>query len=140
MTVFHGQQMTKLRISPVKPPAPGFVDGTVRCFVEEIALAGQTTADTIEVARLPKGAVPLFGVLETDTSLGTATVAIGIAGATGKYRAAAAFTATDTPTLFGAGDAVGEALAGEEVVFVTIGVASLPASGTLRVMFVYAYD
>jgi hypothetical protein len=67
-------------------------------------------------------------------------VAIGIAGATGKYRAAAAFTATDTPTLFGVGDAVGEALAGEEVVFLTIGAASLPASGTLRVMFVYAYD
>jgi hypothetical protein len=73
------------------PPAPGFVDGGVHVFNEEITLASQPTTDVIEVARLPRGAIPLYGVIETDTSLGTATAAIGIAGTTGKYRAAATF-------------------------------------------------
>lgn len=140
MATQFGTQMTKLRVVPQTVPDPGFVDGTLRVFCEEIALAGQPTTDTIEVARLPKGAVPLFGVLLTDTSLGTATVAIGVSGDTGKYRAAATFTATDAPTLFGAAAATGEALTAEEIVILTIGTAALPASGTLRVMFVYAFN
>ena len=138
MATQYGTQMTRLNAGTT--PAPGFVDGGVRCFCEEIALASQPTTDVIEVARLPKGAIPLFGVIESDTSLGTATVAIGIAGATGKYRAAATFTATDTPALFGAGAAIGGALADGETVIVTIGTAALPAAGTLRVMFFYAFD
>jgi len=140
MAVLYGQQMTKLRVSPTATPAPGFVDGTVRCFVEEITLASQATTDTIEVARLPKGAVPLYGVVETDTTLATAEVAIGITGTTGKYRAAAVLTATNAPALFGVGAAVGEPTADEEIVFITITVAALPASGTLRVMFFYAFN
>lgn len=140
MAVFYGQQMTKLRVDPVTVPDPGFVDGTVRCFVEEITLATQTTADTIEIARLPKGAVPLYGVVETDTSLGTTLLGIGIAGSVAKYRTATAFTALNTPTLFGVGAGIGVALADEEIVFITIGSASFPSSGTLRVMFFYAFN
>ena len=90
----------------------GQVDGSsqgghVRVYREQIVLAAGvgTTADTIVVAYPSKGEQFLFGVLNATVSLGTSTVAIGIAGATGKYRAAAAFTATDTPTLFGAGAA-----------------------------------
>lgn len=138
MATLRGTQMTKLNAGT--PPAPGFVDGSVRVFCEEVTLAGQATSDTIEVARLPKGAIPLCGVIETDTSFGTSTIAVGIAGDTGKYRAAATFTATDTPTLFGAAAAVGDALAEEETVFVTIGTAALPGAGTLRVIFFYAFD
>lgn len=138
MTVFRGTQMTKVAADQVFDP--GFVNGTVRCFVEQVTLNSQTTSDTIEVARLPKGAKVLFGVIETDTSLGTSTVAIGITSTTGKYRAAATFTATDTPTLFGVGAGLGTALTAEETVFITIGTASLPASGTLRVMFFYVVD
>lgn len=140
MAVLHGQQMTKLRVAPITNPAPGFVDGTVRVFNEEITLASQGTADTIEVARLPKGAIPLYGVLVTTTSLGAAEIAIGVSGSTGKYRAAAAFTTTNTPTLFGVAAGVGEALAAEEIVFITTTTAALPASGTLRVMLVYAFN
>ena len=138
MATQRGTQMTLIAAGTT--PNPGFVDGGVKVFNEEIALASQPTTDIIEVARLPKGAIPLYGVIETDTSLGTATVAIGIAGTTGKYRAAATFTATDTPTLFGVGAGIGEVLADEETVIVTIGTAALPASGTLRVMFFYAFD
>jgi len=138
MATQYGTQTARLNAGTT--PAPGFVDGAVRVFNEEIALASQPTTDVIEVARLPKGAIPLFGVIETDTSLGTATVAIGVAGTTAKYRAAATFTAIDAPALFGAGAGIGGALADEETVIVTIGTAALPATGTLRVMFFYAFD
>lgn len=140
MAVLFGVQMTKLRVSPVATADPGNVDGTVRVFNERINLATQTTSDTIEVCRLPKGAIPLYGVLQTDTTLGAATIAIGITGTAGKYRAAAAFTATNVPTPFGDTANMGEATTAEEIVFITIATASLPASGILRVQFVYAFD
>jgi len=57
-------------------------------------------------------------------------VAIGIAGATGKYRAGAVFTAA-APTLFGVSTAADDdALTAEETVLLTVGVAALPGSGT----------
>lgn len=133
-----GTQMTKLDAGT--PPDPGFVDGSVRVFVEEITLAAQAIGDTIEVARLPKGAVPLYGVVVTDTAFGvTATVAVGISGTAGKYREAAILNVT-TPELFGVAGGVGGALTAEETVIVTVGAAALPASGTLRVMLFYAFN
>src|SRR6266567_2414455 len=82
-------------------PAPGFHNGSVRCFAEQIPLAAQASGDTISAGMIPKGAFLLYGVLETDTSLATATIAIGNSTTAGKYRAAAVFTTTDTPTFFG---------------------------------------
>jgi hypothetical protein len=131
--------MTKLDAG--MPPDPGFVDGSVRVFNEEITLAAQASGDTIEVARLPKGAVPLFGMMISDTALGaSATVAIGASGATGKYRAAALFNAGNTWEQFGLATAAGEALTAEETVIVTVGGAALPAAGALRVMFFYSFN
>jgi len=141
MTVFYGAQMTKLRnTAPQDLPAVADVHGRVRVFNEKVTLASQTTSDTIEVAKLPKGARLLYGLLTSSVSLGSSTVAVGIAGTTGKYRAAALFTATDTPTPFGVAANVGEPLAAEEIVFLTIAAASLPASGTLRVTIFYTLD
>ena len=141
MTVLYGTQMAKLHNStPVQLPAVSDVHGRVRVFNETVPLATQTTSDTIEIARLPKGARVLYGVLNTDTSLGSSTVAIGIAGATGKYRAAATFTATNTPTLFGANAGVGVGIPAEETVIVTIAAANFPGSGTLKVTMLYSLD
>ena len=141
MATQYGTQMAKLRNTvPVDLPVVSDVHGRVRCFNEKITLNSQPTTDTIEVARLPKGARVLFGLLNSTVSLSTATVAIGIAGNTGKYRAAAVFTATDTPTFFGVAVNVGAALATEEIVLITIGTAALPASGTLRVQLFSAVD
>ncbi|MDZ4737688.1 MAG: hypothetical protein SGJ07_15200 [Rhodospirillaceae bacterium] len=141
MAVLYGTQMAKLHNStPVQLPAVSDVHGRVRVFNETVTLATQTTSDTIEIARLPKGARVLYGVLNTDTSLGSSTVAIGITGATGKYRAAAAFTATNTPTLFGVNAGVGVGTAAEETVIITIAAASFPGSGTLKVMIFYSLD
>jgi hypothetical protein len=101
----------------------------------------QTTSDTLVVGNLPAGATFAFGALTSSVSLSTSTVAVGIAGSTGKYRAAAVFTATDTPTPFGTAATVGAAdpaLAAEEQVIVTIATASLPASGTFVVDLFYS--
>lgn len=104
-------------------------------------LATQTTSDTLVIGTLPTGATFAFGKLTSSVSLGTSTVAVGITGATGKYRAAAVFTAVDTPTDFGVATQVAQSdagLAAEETVFVTIATASLPASGTLVVDLYYS--
>lgn len=130
---------------------PGQVDGSaqgghVRVYREQITLSAGpppigTTADTIVVAYPSKGEQFLFGVLTSTVSLGSSTIAIGVAGATGKYRAANTFTAIDTPTLFGAGAAglggLGK-LATDEEVFITIATANLPTSGTLIVDLYFA--
>jgi hypothetical protein len=141
MATQYGLQMGRLRnTAPVDLPMAGDVHGRVRCFNEKVTLAAQPTSDIIEVARLPKGARVLYGILASSISLGSSTLAIGIAGTTGKYRAAAVFTAIDTPTLFGPAVNIGEPLANEEIVFLTIGAAALPASGTLRVLIFYTLD
>jgi hypothetical protein len=141
MATQYGLQMGRLRnTAPVDLPMAGDVHGRVRCFNEKVTLAAQPTSDIIEVARLPKGARVLYGILAASVSLGSSTLAIGVAGTATKYRAAAVFTAVDTPTLFGPAANIGEPLAAEEIVIVTIGAAALPASGTLRVLIFYTLD
>lgn len=100
----------------------------------------QTTSDTLVIGSLPPGATFAYGLMTQTVTFGaTATVAIGTTGATGKYRAAAVSTAVDTPTLFGITSAVSSTpLAAEELVFVTIAAASLPASGTYVVDVYYS--
>lgn len=141
MATQYGTQMGRLRNTlPVDLPMAGDIHGRVRVFNEKVALAAQPTTDIVEVARLPKGARVLYGIVDSTVSLGSSTLAIGIAGNTGKYRAGAVFTAVDTPTLFGPAAVAGEALTAEEIVILTIGAAALPASGTLRVMLFYTLD
>jgi len=104
-------------------------------------LASQATTDTLVVGNLPPGATFAYGIINASVTLGSSTVAVGITGATGKYRAAAAFTTADTPTLFGddaAQAAADPALTAEENVFVTIASAALPASGTLVIDMFYS--
>lgn len=122
------------------------VGGRMRRYRAIVTLAAQV-AGTVDLGlRIPPGHVFAHGVLNTDTSLGTSTIAIGISGSTAKYKAAATFTATNTPTLFGANAAVaatahtssevGSSPLGEgtnEDIIMTVAVATLPASGTLVV-------
>lgn len=102
----------------------------------------QTTSDTLVIGNLPAGATFAYGVYNASVSLGgTATLAIGISGTTGKYCAATAFTAANAPTLFGTvatQGAADPALAAEEQVIATIGSASLPASGTMVIDLYYS--
>jgi hypothetical protein len=137
MTVFYGTQSTKV-LSTVSTPSPGFVDGHVKCFAETVTLATQTTSDTIVICRFPKGGVFLGGIITSTVTLGSSTVAIGITGTVAKYKAAATFTAVDTPTFFGTAATINVAETAERTVFITIAAASLPAAGTLCVTMLYA--
>lgn len=122
-------------------PKASVYGGRLKRMRATITLASQATTDTLQLANLPAGAVFAFGVLNSDTSLGTSTLAIGITGTTGKYRAAATFTATDTPTFFGkAAEAAGSdnGASTETTVIGTIASAALPASGTLVIDLYYS--
>ena len=139
----YGNYTTPRGQTPVGQVDGAAQGGHVRVYREQIVLASGvgTTADTIVVAYPSKGEQFLFGVIASTVTLGTSTVAVGITGTTGKYRAAATFTAVDTPTLFGAGAAgLGGAgkLAADEEVFLTIATANLPTSGTLTVDLYFA--
>lgn len=140
MTVFYAPEIAKLisGSGTVGTPAQGFTDGTVRSQTAVVTMATQTTSDTIVVGVLPKGSIFLYGILNNSATMGaSATVAIGITGTTGKYRAAATKTTT-VPEVFGVGGNHGVVLTAAETVFITIAVASLPAAGTFSVQLFYA--
>lgn len=108
--------------------------GRLRRYRNIVTLASQTTSDTIQLGDIPPGNVFAFGVLTTDTSLGSSTIAIGVSGTTGAFRAAATFTATNTPTLFGGVAAQDDDPALKTAIvlpIVTIAAATMPASGSL---------
>jgi len=101
--------------------------------------ASQAITDTLTIGILPAGATFAYGVLNADTSSGSTTIAIGITGTTAKYKAAAAFTATDTPTFFGkTAPVVASPLSAEEQVIVTLAAATAPSSGNLCVDIFYS--
>lgn len=127
-------------------PSGAVVGGRLRRYRAVLTLASQTAGAVDLGLRIPPGQVFAFGVLNTDTSLGSSTIAIGTAADDDKYKAAGTFTATSTPTLFGinaavAGDTetsseVGSSPLGEganEDIILTVAAATLPSSGTLVV-------
>jgi hypothetical protein len=127
------------------PPAvmsAAFTRGKVRAYTDTITFASQADGSTVVLfgSRVPKGSVFLGGVTSASATAGaTATLAIGISGATGKYRAAAVHTST-APTLFGVHAAHGVASTADEQVTVTVAAAALPASGTLTVTMFFAEE
>lgn len=140
MTTYYVNELTGFTSLPVvKPSAAVGVGGRLRRYSGSITLNGQLTTDTIVVGQIPSGADFAYGVITSSVSLGTSTAAIGVTGTTGLYRAAAVFTAVDTPTTFGNTAAVKAVpLATEQTVFITIGVAALPVGGTLVVDLYFA--
>jgi len=137
MAVLYGTYSAGLANTPATPADGDVQGGRVRVLREKITLATQTTSDTIVLGVLPIGATFLYGMLTSSVSLGTSTISIGITGTTAKYRAAAVFTATDTPTPFGDDAAMLTKLTATETLFITIATASLPASGNLLVDIYY---
>ena len=133
MTVLYSAEMSGLADVPVSLPSGGIVDGNVRVKRATITLNTQTTSDTIVIAKAHEGESFLYGVINASATLGgSATIAIGVTGTVGKYRAAAGHTAVSVPTLFGVNAGVAT-VAAEEEIFITIAGASLPGSGTLVV-------
>ncbi len=134
-TFYAAEAAGYLNTVPPSLPAGAIHGGRLRRYRATVTLNTQTTSDTIVLAKLHAGQSVAYGILTSSVSLGTSTIAIGITGTTGKYRTGATFTAVDTPTLFGPAASVADdaPTSAEETIFITIGVASLPASGTLVV-------
>lgn len=133
MTQTYAAEVSGLYDVPATKPSGAVVGGRLRRFRATITLASQADGDTVVLAKVPAGHTFAYGVINASATLGSSTVAIGIAGTAGKYRAAAAFTAA-APTLFGVAAAeAGAALTAEEVVILTNTTAALPSSGTLVV-------
>lgn len=102
-------------------------------------LASQTTSDILQLGNLPAGSVFAFGVINSTATLGSSTLAVGVSGATGQYRAAATFTTANTPTFFGLAAAESDVEStAETTVIGTIAGATLPSSGTLVVDLFYS--
>ena len=116
---------------PVVFNPPGVWYSRVRAFQATVTLAGQASGDDVTLFQLPAGFRPAYGTLASSVSLGSAQIAIGKAGATGKYRAAATFATPDSPALFGALAATSGPLGETENAILTVSTAALPASGTL---------
>lgn len=122
-------------------PKASVVGARLKRLRASITLASQTTSDTLLLGYLPAGAVFAYGVLNSTVSLGSSTLAVGTAASAGAYRAAATFTATDTPTMFGTAAQAAAADTGastDTAVIGTIAAANLPSSGTLVVDLYYS--
>lgn len=149
MATTFGTQSAKVLGTTKSTPAPGFVHGSVRNFSEQVTYAAQASGDIIVVGYIPKGAIFLFGTLETDTTTGSATIALssitlaaGVASVAtaGKYGAAVAYTTVDVPVLVGKTVAEDAPLAADELIGVVIAAAALPASGNLKINLYYAFN
>lgn len=101
-----------------------------------------TSSDEVVLGELPTDATFMYGVITASATMGaSAALAIGTSpthASNGQYRAAAVFTAVETPTLFGLTAAmVAPATTTPTPVFLTVGVASLPTSGRLDILIAY---
>ena len=139
MATTYATEVAGFGTTPNTKPDGGIHGGRLRRFRASFPLAAQASGDDIVLAKVPAGYRFAFGIINGSATFGaSATVAIGVAGATGKYRTAAVFTAA-APTLFGNSTAADDdALTAEETVLLTVGVAALPGSGTGYVDLYYS--
>lgn len=144
MATFYSAETAGYGSTPFVKPTSQAYGSRVRRYRATITMAAQTTSDNILLAQIPAGSVFCYGIISTTATLGSAVVAIGTNGthgSNGQYRAAAVFTATDTPTLFGvvATGTASSALTADTAIYLTIATANLPGSGTLVVDLYYSY-
>lgn len=131
-------EVAGLGTTPSAKANGGVQGGRLRRFRATVPFDGQAIADTIVLAEVPAGYTFAYGVINNTATFGaTATIAIGAAGATGKYRAAAVQTATG-PQLFGVASAADDVpLAAAERVIMTVAAAALPDSADYAVVDLY---
>ena len=149
MASLYAQNMAgQVAAPPIRPSDAGYGSRTFR-FRSVLNLAaiatgtygstqaGVATTDSVLLAILPAGYVFDYGMITSSVSLSTAVVAVGTNAthaSNGQYRAAATFTAVDTPTLFGLASAqAGAALSSDTRVYLTTATGAVPSSGTLVV-------
>jgi hypothetical protein len=153
-----GTQMTKLTGNTggaVQNLIESYVNGIERAFVETVTYAAQVAGTVIGIARINVPCTLLGFTLLASVSSGSTTLALGNAanGNSAIYKAAAAFTTTDTPTRVGLSATMGAAIlsgidsqglpttygsaqnggGGYEDITLTLAAATAPGAGTLRI-------
>lgn len=95
--------------------------------------------DRLYVGKLPQGALLQSVIGNVDTSLGTTTLSVGTSANPTKYVNAQTLTTTDRPTSLGprASAAVLDPVTADEHLWVTIGVAAIPATVVGAFFFEY---
>lgn len=146
MAKYFSNEQQYLGAVPPTPPGNEALGGRVRCYRATIPLdapklspssngAGVTTADTVSLCKVPAGMRFVNGCITSSVSLGTSTISVGNAASTAKYRAAAVFTAVDTPTEFGKATAMAaDANNADEEVLLTVATADLPTTAGAKLV------
>lgn len=134
----YSTEAALLQTTPKTFPNAAYAQGRLKRSRNSITMASQASADTITCLPLPIGHVFAFGVINASATLGSTTLKIGYSGTTEAYRADATFT-TATATLFGLSPESDNDPATSTVEpLITVGTATMPASGTLLVDFYYS--
>ena len=92
--------------------------------------------DTVTLCTIPAGAIVRQVNINSDTSLGTSTIAIGTVATPAKYVAATTFTTPlNVPTAIGPKASVpaAGALLTDDVLIMSVGVAALPAGAVVHI-------
>lgn len=111
--------------------------GNVKAVTDTITYDSQAVGSYNVGAKLPIGATVIDAFFVTSATTGSATIALGIAGATAKYIPAAAVTTANARTVSLAATGCLAETTTEEQLQVTVAAAALPASGTLDVVLLY---
>lgn len=121
--------------------ASPYRDGArVKVISATITYAAQASGSTLTIGDIPQGAVIESVRLTTSASTGTATLAVGIAGDTTKYKSASTVTTVNRPQLYGDAETIMTPTTALETIIITTGTAALPASGTLQAVVTYLVD
>jgi hypothetical protein len=122
---------------PVTKRASNAMGGRSKRVISTFNLTAQAIGDRLMLPRVPKGARGVHHALQPSVALGAAaTLALGVAGNTGKYRAAAIKNDTAREVVSSAVNISAE-LAADEDQFLTVAAAALPNGGTLVVETFY---
>lgn len=127
--------------SPVTKVGPHAAGGKVKVITETFTYNTDAAGSyAIGGGNLPVGARVLDAYFVTSVTTGSATLALGISGTTGKYITAAAVTTANQRTVSINQAALLTEITAEEQLLLTVAAASLPASGTLRIVVLYVVD
>lgn len=149
MATFYANETKGLAAGGTKRRSGVSQGGRLRVFRATIDLDTPNTSETttgtviasgdkVFLAKVPAGWRVANGILVSSVSLGTSTISIGTLAAPAKYRAAAVFTAVNTPTLFGPAAALAaDPLGQDEDVYMTVATANLPSSDDVLIIDLY---
>ena len=143
MATIKSTQITNNEASPVTQNPPNVAGKLYRVFFDAISLASGNIGDVIEAVKLPKGARVLGGYVSWEAmSGGTQTLAIGIAGDTGKWYAATAMGTSEGDLEFGKKISLdgGVELTAAATVLLTNGTAAWSASKTFKGWIDYLHN